>query len=231
MPLRELYSDLEGAKVPFALLVDGCFRNDEFEQFRNGLGLSSDAETRTFFYTGPDGSSLLLWMPSTTDFAILPTVCLIFMRRILSSWRRNRVPSHNPGSIPTWIGARLDRSPRGSQTTCEPRSGIRKPHVGRCAFQRYGIQRNRGNITQGVRQLERFRFGEASNRGIEARESYLDAPIASGYYRAGNSIWAYRGSTMERVDRLRRGFFSNQLSKFGSRISLTLFCLALAILV
>ena len=55
MPLRELYSDLERAKVPFALLVDGCFRNDEFEQFRNGLGLSSDAETRTFFYTGPDG--------------------------------------------------------------------------------------------------------------------------------------------------------------------------------
>jgi PAS domain S-box-containing protein len=36
---------------------------------------------------------------------------------------------------------------------------------------------------------------------------------------------------MERVDRLRRGFLSNQLSKFGSRISLTLFCLALAILV
>jgi len=36
---------------------------------------------------------------------------------------------------------------------------------------------------------------------------------------------------MERVDRLRRGFFSNQLSKFGWRISLTLFCLASAILV
>ena len=36
---------------------------------------------------------------------------------------------------------------------------------------------------------------------------------------------------MERVDRLRRGFFSNQLSRFGSRISLTLFCLAVAILV
>ena len=38
-------------------------------------------------------------------------------------------------------------------------------------------------------------------------------------------------STMERVDRLRRGFFSNQLSRFGWRISLTLFCLAFAILV
>jgi hypothetical protein len=35
---------------------------------------------------------------------------------------------------------------------------------------------------------------------------------------------------MERVDRLRRGFFSSQLSRFGWRISLTLFCLALAIL-
>src|SRR5712671_4341132 len=36
---------------------------------------------------------------------------------------------------------------------------------------------------------------------------------------------------MERVDRLRRGFLSNQLTRFGWRISLTLFCLALAILV
>src|SRR5258706_852786 len=35
---------------------------------------------------------------------------------------------------------------------------------------------------------------------------------------------------MERVDRLRRGFLSNQLTRFGWRISLTLFCLALAIL-
>src|SRR5260370_11092765 len=35
---------------------------------------------------------------------------------------------------------------------------------------------------------------------------------------------------MERVDRLRRGFFSSQLSKFGWRISLTLLCLAMAIL-
>ena len=51
------------------------------------------------------------------------------------------------------------------------------------------------------------------------------------YYRAGNCIFAYRGSIMERVDRLRRGFFSNQLSKFGWQISLTLFCLAFAILV
>jgi PAS domain S-box-containing protein len=35
---------------------------------------------------------------------------------------------------------------------------------------------------------------------------------------------------MERVDRLGRGFFASQLSRFGWRISLTLFCLALAIL-
>jgi PAS domain S-box-containing protein len=36
---------------------------------------------------------------------------------------------------------------------------------------------------------------------------------------------------MERVDRLRRGFFSSHLSRFGWQISLTLFCLAFAILV
>lgn len=35
---------------------------------------------------------------------------------------------------------------------------------------------------------------------------------------------------MERVDRLRRGILSSQLLRFGWRISLTLFCLALAIL-
>jgi len=60
---------------------------------------------------------------------------------------------------------------------------------------------------------------------------WLDALLVSGYYRAGNSICAYCGSIMERVDRLRHGFSSSQPSKFGSRISLTLFCLALAILV
>ena len=51
------------------------------------------------------------------------------------------------------------------------------------------------------------------------------------YHRAGKCIFAYCGSIMERVERLRRGFFSNQLSRFGWRISLTLFCLAFAILV
>lgn len=44
--------------IRFALIIDGCLRNDEFEQFRTGLGLSSDSETRTFFYTGPDGRLL-----------------------------------------------------------------------------------------------------------------------------------------------------------------------------
>ena len=58
MPLRDLYAELENAKIPFALIVDGCLRNDEFEQFRNGLGLTSDSSTRTFFYTGPDGKLL-----------------------------------------------------------------------------------------------------------------------------------------------------------------------------
>ena len=58
MPLRDLYSELDKIQIPFALLVDGCLRNDEFEQFRNSLGLTSDAETRTFFYTGPDGQLL-----------------------------------------------------------------------------------------------------------------------------------------------------------------------------
>jgi hypothetical protein len=58
MPLRDLYAELETAKIPFALIVDGCLRNDEFEQFRDGLGLTSDSSTRTFFYTGPDGKLL-----------------------------------------------------------------------------------------------------------------------------------------------------------------------------
>jgi hypothetical protein len=58
MPLRVLYSELDKIGIPFAVLVDGCLRNDEFEQFRNSIGLTSDSETRTFFYTGPDGKLL-----------------------------------------------------------------------------------------------------------------------------------------------------------------------------
>jgi PAS domain S-box-containing protein len=64
----------------------------------------------------------------------------------------------------------------------------------------------------------------------ESNRGWLDVLGVRRYYRAGSSICAYRGSAMERVDRLRRGFFSSQLSRFGWRISLTLFCLALAIL-
>lgn len=40
MPLRDLYSELDKIGIPFALLVDGCLRNDEFEQFRNSIGLT-----------------------------------------------------------------------------------------------------------------------------------------------------------------------------------------------
>ena len=59
----------------------------------------------------------------------------------------------------------------------------------------------------------------------------LDAPLASGYYLAENRTKADRGNTMEPIDRLRRAFSSSQTSKLGWRISLILFCLALAILV
>jgi hypothetical protein len=58
MPLRDLYSELDKIGIPFVLLVDGCLRNDEFEQFRNSIGLTTDSETRSFFYTGPDGKLL-----------------------------------------------------------------------------------------------------------------------------------------------------------------------------
>jgi len=55
----------------------------------------------------------------------------------------------------------------------------------------------------------------------------LDALVVSGYYLAGNR----RGSAMERVHRLRRELLSSHTSKFGRRISATLFCLALIICV
>jgi len=56
--LRSLYAELDKTGIPFALIVDGCMRNDEFEQFRSGLRLVSDSGTRTGFYTGPDGKLL-----------------------------------------------------------------------------------------------------------------------------------------------------------------------------
>lgn len=55
MPVRDLYAKLEKTGVPFVILIDGCLRNDEFEAFRNELGLASDAGTHFFFYVGPDG--------------------------------------------------------------------------------------------------------------------------------------------------------------------------------
>jgi hypothetical protein len=58
MPLRDFYAEFDKIGIPFVLLVDGCLRNDEFEQFRNSIGLTTDSETRTFFYTGPDGKLL-----------------------------------------------------------------------------------------------------------------------------------------------------------------------------
>lgn len=65
----------------------------------------------------------------------------------------------------------------------------------------------------------------------EDNRGWLDALLARGYHLAGNRSYAYCGSIMERVDRLRRESSSSRTSKFGRRISLTLFCLALAILV
>jgi len=80
---------------------------------------------------------------------------------------------------------------------------------------------------------------------------WLDALRASGYYRAGNCGSAHcefsrtshcgsalarhaeisrRGSAMEKGSRLRRDASRSHTSKFGWRISATLFCLALVIL-
>lgn len=58
LPVRDLYAELEKAGIPFVILIDGCLRNDEFESFRNELGLVSDAGTHSFFYVGPDGKLL-----------------------------------------------------------------------------------------------------------------------------------------------------------------------------
>lgn len=54
MPLREVYAEMDKAGIPFAILVDGCLRNDEFEKLRSELGIIGDSQTRTFFYVGPD---------------------------------------------------------------------------------------------------------------------------------------------------------------------------------
>jgi hypothetical protein len=57
LPLRELYSQLEEAHIPFALIVDGCLRMDEFERMRSELGITSDKGQNIFFYAGPGGGA------------------------------------------------------------------------------------------------------------------------------------------------------------------------------
>jgi hypothetical protein len=57
LPLRELYAQLEKAKVPFALIVDGCLRMDEFERMRSELGIASDRGQNVLFYVGPAGGA------------------------------------------------------------------------------------------------------------------------------------------------------------------------------
>ena len=57
LPLRALYSDLEKMGVPFALVVDGCLRMDEFERSREALGIVSDRSGNSFFYVGTDSGA------------------------------------------------------------------------------------------------------------------------------------------------------------------------------
>jgi hypothetical protein len=62
LPLRELYAGVAQAHIPFALIVDGCLRMDEFERLRSELGIVSDKGLNVFFFAGPNGdagSSLL----------------------------------------------------------------------------------------------------------------------------------------------------------------------------
>jgi hypothetical protein len=57
LPLRELYAQLEQTHIPFALIVDGCLRMDEFERMRSELGIASDRGQNVFFYVGPEGGA------------------------------------------------------------------------------------------------------------------------------------------------------------------------------
>ena len=50
LPLRYLYADLEKIHIPFLLAIDGCLRNDDFEKFRDSLGIISDPNSGSFFY-------------------------------------------------------------------------------------------------------------------------------------------------------------------------------------
>ena len=55
LPLRELYAGLTQAHIPFALIVDGCLRMDEFERMRSELGIVSDKGLNVFVFAGPNG--------------------------------------------------------------------------------------------------------------------------------------------------------------------------------
>jgi hypothetical protein len=57
LPLRELYAGLAQAHIPFALIVDGCLRMDEFERMRSELGIASDKGLNVFFFVGPNGDA------------------------------------------------------------------------------------------------------------------------------------------------------------------------------
>ena len=57
LPLRTLYTGLTQAHVPFALIVDGCLRMDEFERMRSELGIASDKGLNVFVFVGPNGDA------------------------------------------------------------------------------------------------------------------------------------------------------------------------------
>ncbi|RSL18603.1 hypothetical protein EDE15_4193 [Edaphobacter aggregans] len=57
LPLRELYAQLAQTHTPFALIVDGCVRMDEFERMRSELGIVSDKGQNIFVYVGPEGAA------------------------------------------------------------------------------------------------------------------------------------------------------------------------------
>jgi hypothetical protein len=57
LPLRELYAQLAQSHIPFALIVDGCLRMDEFERMRSELGIVSDKGQNIFVYVGPEGAA------------------------------------------------------------------------------------------------------------------------------------------------------------------------------
>jgi hypothetical protein len=57
LPLREFYAQLAQTHIPFALILDGCLRMDEFERMRSELGIISDKGQNVFVYVGPEGAA------------------------------------------------------------------------------------------------------------------------------------------------------------------------------